>query len=214
LNSSGVYNFFYGGTAPSPTILRFSIDFAKRVEGSYIDAIANTYAKILDREYSTITVESIHKKTFDFTIPNVMVSWNKALKLYNNIVVNTTVYLDLSDSLRDYIRHPAVRAWCVQSISYLMNLDKTNSQHYYFNENGTITGNGKSKLKQLLLHFFLSPSGQSTNADFKFDAETCIAEGTFKYWKAANSNENIVAIAEDQFDKYHTAEIAGAGALA
>lgn len=180
------YQFFYGGTAPSPTKISFKIQISEQSSG-YIDCIRNSYTH--NKHYSTITIESIHTKKFDFTTPNIMTSWNKAYHLFRIIHTNGTNWKDLSDTMRDQIRHPAVRAFAISIINYL---HKHNSS--YINENGIITETGKSKAQELMRCFFRSSgtiSGELGIAEFEFDAELGITKGTFSYWKATD-NEDII----------------------
>lgn len=107
---SNDFRFFYGGTAPSPTILSFDIDFMPSIiveengqavssssspdefylndlpQFDYIDCFDNTYKNTSGKEYSTISIISQHQKNFDITIPNVMSSWNKAKKIIDEII--------------------------------------------------------------------------------------------------------------------------------
>jgi hypothetical protein len=66
-----------------------------------------------------ITVTGLHQKQFEFTTPNVITSYNKTIKYFNEAkkkgkIVNgenkNGIYWgDLQDTIRDAIRHPAVR---------------------------------------------------------------------------------------------------------
>ena len=186
------YKFFYGGNAPSPTMLSFDVSFEPTLASgsstylftngqftsdkiyNYIDCFANTYAKTNDKEYSTITIKSEHEKHFDITIPNVMMSWNKAKKIIDNItpynpngassssdsgVTQYTYQGDLADTFRDQIRHPAVRAWAVGIINYLK-MDEINTGNQYITEEGYITSQGLAQMKAILPIFFMHPAGE------------------------------------------------------
>ena len=197
LSSANAYDFFYGGTAPSPTLLSFGVRLKpESVEVStFIDTIANTYAPKDGKQYSSITVQSMHTKRFDFTTPNVVSSWNKAKQVLNNIIPGATSWGDLADTLRDQIRHPAVRAWAVQSIGYAMGVENID---YINDKSGVISTEGKDRLREILNNFFVIPedvNGNWSTASFTFDSDLCLAQGTFRYWRAANSSINIVSTA-------------------
>ena len=112
-----IYYFYYPGTAPSPTRISFSIPIKLNRQG-YVTSIAN--AQTGDAKQSnTITVTGLHKKQFEFTTPNVITSYNKVIKYFNQAkekgqIINgenkNGIYWgDLQDTIRDAIRHPAVR---------------------------------------------------------------------------------------------------------
>lgn len=188
------YYFFYGGTAPAPTILSFTVNIKPTGGSQYINCIANSYESSA-LNYSTVTIRSIHTKEFSFTTPNILTSWNKAYKIFDDIVVNETRWDELSDTLRDQVRHPAVRAWAVCIVSYLNYLTaETNTT--YINDNGSIKNNGKTLCKTYLRRFFQEYENDDSswsNARFVFNAETGTATGTFRHWVSTDSNRNIVA---------------------
>lgn len=179
------FKFFYGGTAPSPTILSFDIDIEpSQNNNGYIDCFYNQYAPLGTKEYSTISIISQHQKDFDITLPNILNSWNKAKKIIDDITV-TTYQGDLADTFRDQIKHPAVRAWAIGLINYI------NTNNEYVGSDGIITSGGKSQMQTLLPKFFIN-NNQWEDAHFSFNAELGIAEGTFYYWKANNGTVNVV----------------------
>lgn len=208
------YQFFYGGTAPSPTILSFSINLTPS-GSNYINCIANSYAKNDDKEYSTITIESEHKKEFQFTTPNVITSWNKTYKMLNSIETRTshtneednsvyytgTNWSDLADNLRDYVRHPAVRAFVIGIINHLQSINTGTSgdKPYFDKDDGIFLSAGKSQCITLFKRFFqkfdvTEQTWSYSDADFVFNAEAGLALGTFKYWQASSSDVNIATI--------------------
>ena len=194
----GSIQLFYGGTAPSPTTLSFTINLAPSVNGGYIDCIANQYAPGPDgKEYSRITVTSIHEKYFDFSTPNVITSWNKAYKMFNDIDISSTGtnWKDFADDLRDQIRHPAVRTFAVNLVNYIQD---TNSGQSNLTNQGIFTNTGKTACINIMKRFFQSHNTTNntwsdTTASFTFDAATGQAIGNFYYWQDASSDRNIVA---------------------
>lgn len=183
------FKFFYGGTAPSPTILSFDVNIQPSQENGYIDCFHSEYVPINGKEYSTISVISEHQKDFDITLPNILSSWNKAKKIIDNIEANQTYQGDLADTFRDQIKHPAVRAWAIGMINYI----KSDQNNNYVNSTtGIISDEGKAQLQNLLPKFFQGTENNWSSAHFEFNAELGIAEGTFKYQKATSGNYNVV----------------------
>ncbi len=187
------YQLFYGGTAPSPTILSFKVNLAPLNNAIYINGISNEYAVSNNKPYSTITLTSVHTKTFDFTTPNIITSWNKTRKLFENISTSSsgTNWSDLADTLRDQIRHPAVRTFAIAIVNHLQS---NNTNNTYLTTSGVFTSNGKTTAINLLKRFFVQvDGGEWSTAEFTFDAENGTALGTFSYWKSKVSNENVVS---------------------
>lgn len=208
-SNSYAYQLFYGGTAPSPTIVSFNIDITHD-SNNYINCIANSNYKVSSKDYSTITVESVHKKTFDFTLPNIMASWNKAYKLFNSISTSTstgTNWKDLSETIRDQIRHPAVRTFAVQIINYIQTNNESQNYIWLNNTTGIFLAAGKTLCITLLNRFFqrYDYSTQTwqneSSASFIFDADQCTVTGTFTYWKETTSNGNIISFIQDISNK-------------
>ena len=205
------YVFFYGGNAPSPTILSFDVNFQPLVENNPIDCFYNSDAPSQTKlEYSTLSIISNNKKDFDFTITNIMVSWNKAKTLIDGIDLAKTYQGDLADTFRDQIRHPAVRAWAIGIINYLKKLDTDATAHNYITEAGLFTAAGKQLAQEILPKLFMHPGAEQidstfdvsnrakqyadlrtnrnwewNDASFEFNAETCEATGKFYYWQSA-----------------------------
>lgn len=192
--NSSKYQLFYGGTAPSPTILSFKINLTPVGSSDYVNCIASSQAKNNSKEYSTIRLISEHQKNFDFTTPNVITSYNKVIKLFKNISTNSigTNWKDLQETIRDQIRHPAVRAYAIAIIN------KIQGDTTYFTDNGIFKEDGKTFCKNIMKKFFQPYiqgndwSESYSDASFVFNAETGEAKGTFSYWKAITDSENII----------------------
>jgi len=74
-NDFDIVSFYYSGTAPAPTVLKFTL--TPRIgESGYIDIPSNKYAQSCDNEYNTLTIEGLEKKEFNFTTPNILTSYN------------------------------------------------------------------------------------------------------------------------------------------
>lgn len=223
--SNNKYYFFYGGNAPSPTILKFTVPIQISVENnevSSINTIANSIANIEKgnsnaKDYSTITIMSQHTKEFDFTTPNIITSWNKALSLIKAVGKmaddDKPNWRDFVDTLRDQIRHPAVRAFTISIMEFLHknnksdgeindNPDLTSTGNKYFKENGQFAGTGVYAFRKLLRRFFNGHTNDdgisgwdnvpSSSMNFTFDAERGIATGEFQYWQSDSSTTNII----------------------
>jgi hypothetical protein len=69
--------FFYAGTAPSPTIITFTL--TPKFEGYFISEPCNSYAHTTSNKYNTFMIESVTQQCLYFTTPNIYTSYNKAL---------------------------------------------------------------------------------------------------------------------------------------
>ena len=105
--------FYYAGTAPSPTIISFEIMPHFNSSG-YFDAINNSYTNI-SLPYNTITIESEHVQTLKLTTPNLITSYNKAVKILHERKFSDVI--GLRKLIRDEIRHPIVRQWVSSLVS-------------------------------------------------------------------------------------------------
>lgn len=195
ITENSEYYLFYGGTAPSPTTISFSINLAPIGDTGYIDCIANEYVKKSGKDYSSIILTSEHKKQFDFTTPNIITSFNKAKKIFSSVEAKTTNWNDLAETLRDQVRHPAVRAWAIGIVNFL-----SNNTVYVYTEavpNEAAAGAVKAEFsdyaKSQMDCFFKSKEGNGVwqDASFEFNAELGTAKGKFYYWKDTSSNRNI-----------------------
>lgn len=197
-SSDESYQLFYGGTAPSPTIISFKVNLEPHPNDHYITCFGSEYSNGAD--YSSIEITSVHTKRFDFSLPNVLTSWNKAWKTFVAIKTgsNGTNWSDLADTIRDQIRHPAVRAFAISIINYVEYLNRTtkdtNNPLTYLTDAGIFTSEGKTAAKDMLEKFFKDRNGNYSDATFEFDAEQGRAIGTFKYWQASADDVNIASI--------------------
>jgi len=64
-----------------------------------------------DRPYNTITLEATNKHEFKFTLPALWQSYNYVLQIFDNrdIIRTGNAWLIVRETIRDTIRHPAVR---------------------------------------------------------------------------------------------------------
>ena len=177
--------FFYSGTAPSPTIIRFSM--TPQFENDYIVVPYNSKSGSI-KKFNTLTIESITKQELQFTTPNVFTSYNKAIELFKTKPTQIDMTWEkLRSDLRDHVRHADVRAWAIECIDQCVG------------DNITVN-NSSSTLLQKMRVFFPNSMPSST---FTFNSEIGSAQGTFKYQVRNNSgtfNINSDPIIEDVGD--------------
>ena len=167
-NDSG--HFYYAGTAPAPTIIRFILTPQFDNSTGYIVTPYNSHTTI---KYNTITIEGIRKQELKFTTPNVYSSYNKAIEIFRN-APDTWSEEDLKQHLRDEIRHKEVREWAI------------------------IAAGESSKNARLskMRNFFAADGNANLDAKFEFNSENGQALGTFWY----KVNNNLTEVTEDVGD--------------
>lgn len=161
-------HFFYAGTAPSPTIISFTINSI--FDGDYISVPANTYTNP-DKPYNMITITSKTDQSLQFTTPNLFTSFNRAIYLFNNRIGGTYTWESIFDEIRDTIRHPAVRKWA----SYVLTGLKQQA------ENRPVVDVPKSDAIKLMKRMITDDEGSIFPASFTFNSKNGETEGCFKY---------------------------------
>lgn len=163
--------FFYAGTAPSPTIISFSITPHFDNDG-YFDAINNSFTNE-NNPYSTITIESEHTQVLKLTTPNLLTSYNKAIKiLKSNTGTNIQIVRKL---IRDEVRHPAIREWVANILS---------------EDNVSIAS---LNIKNLMTAFFYDTNESKYQPmTFSFNSKTGEAIGEFIYHDSPSNINNFV----------------------
>ena len=158
--------FFYSGTAPAPTIIQFSIN-PNFTTGGYINVPYNSKTP---SHYNTITIESREKQVLKFTTPNLFTSFNKAVDIF--LSKGNKSAEDVRKSLRDNVRHPAVRSFATDEVnSYASNWSTVSS----------------ATLVSELREMFNVANGAMTDAvTFTFNSATGEAIGKFKYKEKAS----------------------------
>lgn len=162
--------FFYSGTAPSPTVISFTL-FPKFNSDGYICIPANSYAKNEENPYNILTIESVNKQELRFTTPNLYTSYNKVNEISRNYISTTTkkAWIDLREKFREDVRHPAVREWANKVI------DECEGSHVAIDGYDTLT-NFKTKMQRMFVE-----NNSMAPATFIFNSETGKAKATFKY---------------------------------
>ena len=173
--------FFYSGTAPSPTIITFTMTPTIGSSG-YITVPKNSHSS---PGYNTFTIESLHKQELRLTTPNIYTSFNKCIEIFNSISSANT-WEDIRAKLRDQVRHPKARAWAIQCIACEAA------------KNATIP-NSVSSIKDNLktyMSYFLKSKDENNPifpVTFSFNSETGEALGTFSYRTVSTTaDENTV----------------------
>ena len=114
LNSGKYGYFYYAGTAPAPTIIRFTLTGHYNEDG-YIDIPYNS--KTIPK-YNTLTIEGTTKQELKFTTPNILTSYNKAIEIFKSATEDWSTE-DLVKHLRDEVRHKSVREYAIYIVATL-----------------------------------------------------------------------------------------------
>ena len=107
--------FFYSGTAPSPTIIRFTL--TPTLANGYIKVPYNSHTT---PKYNTLTIESVTTQELRFTTPNILTSYNKVIDILNAKVMPDYSWEDIRQSIRDEVRHKYVREWAIKIIDTMI----------------------------------------------------------------------------------------------
>ena len=171
--SPAIGHFFYSGTAPSPTIISFSLQPEIDNQG-YIISPYNSHTSV---KYNTLTIESINKQELRFTTPNIFTSYNKAIEIFHT--QNNMTDEDLRAKIRDNVRHSAVREWAIHVI-----------------DDSEITNNVEG-----MKLFLQDDKGVIPSCIFTFNSENGDALGEFKYRTIGNTS-NVISnfVTEDVGD--------------
>ena len=120
--SQSSVNFYYAGTAPSPTILSF--DLIPQMDICYICTPSNNYATTIEKDgklipYNTITIEGKDElKEFHLTTPNIYTSYNQVIRIFDNpdIIKQNLSWASVRELIRETVWHPEIRAWANRAI--------------------------------------------------------------------------------------------------
>ena len=191
-------SFYYAGTAPSPTILKFNLTPVIDNQG-FITCPANSYSTNLPsgHQYNTITIEgNEEKKEFKFTTPNIYTSFNQIIRIFDNpdIIKKKESWATVRELIRETVWHPEIRAWANRVIDVYddedgqgiidptMNIDTTSSI--------------RLRLKLFMSYIFKAYGADERSpllpVSFSFDAKTGEAFGEFVH---------RTCIGKDPYDK-------------
>lgn len=177
-------HFYYSGTAPTPTILSFTLVPELGVDGFIkmpFNASYNKYSgDTTSAIYNTITIESIHKQNFCFTTPNIFTSYNKAMQILKEMS-DTKDWEKVRSRLRDEVRHAKVRAWAIGILDFFSN-----------NENAIV-----DDCREYMTYFLKDPSSSTCYpAHFSFNSYNGQATGEFTYriFESMTNNNGTIQI--------------------
>ena len=199
--SSGIENFaenenqyfYYAGNAPSHPIIEFTLTPTFDGKG-YINSPKNSYTE--GTPYNTITFESLNKKEFQFTTPSVYTGYNQAIKILRN-ASDTDALVDIKKQIRNYVNHPAARAWANKVIDSLTG--------------NTLDQNRTTALNRMK-YFLLDDKGDALSSRFIINSKTGRATGLMKYRVPNNStiddwNTYAVNAANDYSSMIHEEDV-------
>ena len=170
--------FYYAGNAPSQPTIEFTLVPIINGEG-YISNPNNSYASHSSsgNPYNTITFESLNKKEFQFTTPSVYTGYNQVIKIFNTMSVGAA-WIDIRKSIRDYVNHPAARAWANKVIDSF--------------DTDTVTENDAAIAIERMEYFLKDKSGNILSSSFKINSKTGRAIGEMQYRTPDNSNDQSI----------------------
>lgn len=157
--------FFYSGTAPSPTIIRFTLTPTIAADG-YIKVPYNNHTT---PKYNTLTIESVTKQELRFTTPNILTSYNKVIDIFKAKVMLDYSWEEIRQSIRDEVRHKYIREWAIKIIDTMIANNAKRDDH----TKNTMVSNMSYVLKKT--------NGDLFPMTFTFNSETGEATGAFKY---------------------------------
>lgn len=120
-NDDNVGYFFYSGTAPAPTVLSFTFT---PVIDTYVTTPANKFSNP-SVPYSAIVIGSLTEQQLHFTTPNLLTSYNNAIKVFDTDCTAEETYENMRKHIREQVHHTAVRQWAVKIIDYLEHNETT-----------------------------------------------------------------------------------------
>ena len=117
LASDSALYFYYPGTAPTQPNLTFTFTPVIDDNTYYITSPRNSFSSP-DLPYDTLSIESVTKQDFNFTLPGAYFSYNQAIKIfqeYGNVLSET----ELRQLIRNDINHKYARAWAIAVVDSL-----------------------------------------------------------------------------------------------
>ena len=156
LNTNTPAYLYYSGTAKSYPIIKFSLT----LQFNASDFIVSPKNSITSNLYSSIT---IGENSFLFTTPNILTSYNEAIKIFSE--ASSFNKINLMEKIKEKVTEYYARAWAIKSV------------------NKTIT---LSELKREMKKFF-----NSNTVSFIINSKTGEAIGTFNIKYENNNGEEI-----------------------
>lgn len=118
-SSSDKNYFYYAGTAPSAPIIEFTLTPVINEQG-YISNPKNSYTNP-DTPYNIFFFESLTKKELYFTTPSIYTGYNQTIRIFEQAKTKNLAWVDIRNQIRDYVNHPAARAWANKVIDKVSN---------------------------------------------------------------------------------------------
>lgn len=170
--------FYYAGNAPSMPVVEFTltpqIDTNQNSDYfGYIISPKNTYSSP-DLPYNTISFESLNKKELQFTTPSLYTGYNQVIKIFKEMI-ETAAWVDVRKLIRDYVNHPAARAWANKVIDSF--------------ESNTV-GDSKINAIERMRYFLQDANGNCLDSVITIDSKTGRAKGQMKYRIPDNTMPN------------------------
>lgn len=183
LSSNQYGYFFYSGTAPSPTIISFTL--TPQFSGNYISEPCNGYIND-NKKYNVFTIESLTRQDLYFTTPNIYTSYNAAQKIFETYANNSYTWENVRENLRDTVRHPKVREYAI----LVLNTAQGDS-----NDSVGVSVSYLD-LQANMKKFFIGNTYNAKSATFVFNSKTGEATGSFSYYPDGstlleNQKENV-----------------------
>ncbi len=173
--------FFYSGTAPSPTVISFTL-VPKFDSNNYISEPCNSYASTTLNKYNIFTIESLEAQNLYFTTPNLFTSYNEAQRIFKTYVNSNTTWEQVREMLRDSVRHPKIREYAIS----VLNAAKGNNDN-----SATITAN-LATIQGNMKKFLVGSGSTAKPVTFTFNSKTGEAIGIFSYYENGSIlKENI-----------------------
>ena len=177
--------FYYAGTAPAYTEMRFTLQPEIDSGSYYIITPRNSHSPMDSNNsnaYNIITVESRNTQEIKFTTPNVYTSYNKAIEIIDKYVNSEYTWADVRETLRDNVRHTRIREWAIKII------DLAESQ---WGSDGLISNTAELQtIERWMSQVLKDGSGAIYPITVTFNSETGEAHGEFKM-RLAPSNQNM-----------------------
>lgn len=176
INSSTPRYLYYSGTAPSDTIIQFTLT-PHFNSNNFIDFPFNSYTSVTP--YNTLTIGS---STMAFTIPSIYTGYNQAVSIIKNFSPGDAI-TEVEDAIKLGVNEYYSRKWAINCINTL----KQNSAYV---SNNMITASFAnafiSEMKKLFVY------GNTTkSATFSFNSKTGEVIGIFTINNGNNANLSI-----------------------
>lgn len=178
--------FFYSGTAPSPTVISFTL--VPKFDGNnYISEPCNSYASTTSNKYNIFTIESLEAQNLYFTTPNLFTSYNKAQRIFATYVNGNTTWEQVREMLRDSVRHPKVREYAISVLSAVQSGYSSGQT-----VPAKIPSEQKNNIQNNMKKFLVGSGSVAESVTFTFNSKTGEAIGSFSYYEdGENLNTNI-----------------------